>query len=188
MADPKDSRTRGLVHRVADHSPFALARYHASPDLEDLVEDVWIVRWDLGDRAPYDQEVLSHPNVTLAVDDGPGGESAVFGVVTGRFVRTLTGRGRAVGVKFWPGAYAAIHGARVDALTDRRVPLAIAFGAAGAELQADVGAETDDDRIVERLERFLRGLDDISITLEHEAAITSFEASRPAWMPTSAPS
>ncbi len=33
-------------------------------------------------------------------------------------------------------------------------------------------------------ERFLRGLDDIGITLEHEAAITAFEASRPTWMPS----
>ena len=32
-------------------------------------------------------------------------------------------------------------------------------------------------------ERFLKGLDDIGITLVHEAAISAFEASRPAWMP-----
>ena len=34
-------------------------------------------------------------------------------------------------------------------------------------------------------ERFLKGLDDIGITLEHEAKITAFEATRPSWMPTS---
>lgn len=32
-------------------------------------------------------------------------------------------------------------------------------------------------------ERFLKGLDDIGITLEHEAEIAAFEANRPAWMP-----
>jgi 3-isopropylmalate/(R)-2-methylmalate dehydratase small subunit len=37
-------------------------------------------------------------------------------------------------------------------------------------------------------ERFLQGLDDIGITLGHEAEITAFEATRPAWMPTSATS
>ena len=37
-------------------------------------------------------------------------------------------------------------------------------------------------------ERFLKGLDDIGITLEHEAKITAFEATRPAWMPSSTPS
>jgi 3-isopropylmalate/(R)-2-methylmalate dehydratase small subunit len=32
--------------------------------------------------------------------------------------------------------------------------------------------------------RLLEGLDDISLTLRHEAEVTSFERSRPAWMPT----
>ena len=32
--------------------------------------------------------------------------------------------------------------------------------------------------------RFLEGLDDIGITLTHEADITAFEAGRPAWMPS----
>ena len=31
--------------------------------------------------------------------------------------------------------------------------------------------------------RFLNGLDDIGLTLQHDAEITTFEASRPAWMP-----
>ncbi len=34
--------------------------------------------------------------------------------------------------------------------------------------------------------RFLNGLDDIGITLTHEADITAYEANRPAWLPTSA--
>ena len=32
--------------------------------------------------------------------------------------------------------------------------------------------------------RFLEGLDDIGLTLRHDADITTFEAQRPAWMPT----
>ena len=35
-------------------------------------------------------------------------------------------------------------------------------------------------------DRFLNGLDDIGITLVHEAAITAFEATRPSWMPSTA--
>lgn len=34
--------------------------------------------------------------------------------------------------------------------------------------------------------RFLEGLDDIGLTLAHEPEITAFEATRPAWMPTTA--
>ena len=35
--------------------------------------------------------------------------------------------------------------------------------------------------------RLLEGLDDISLTLQNEQAITDFEATRPAWMPTTLP-
>jgi 3-isopropylmalate/(R)-2-methylmalate dehydratase small subunit len=35
--------------------------------------------------------------------------------------------------------------------------------------------------------RFLEGLDDIGLTLRNEAAITEFEARRPAWLPTTTP-
>ena len=35
-------------------------------------------------------------------------------------------------------------------------------------------------------ERFLEGLDDIGLTLRHEADITAFEAGRPEWLPTTA--
>jgi 3-isopropylmalate/(R)-2-methylmalate dehydratase small subunit len=33
-------------------------------------------------------------------------------------------------------------------------------------------------------DRFLKGLDDIGITLQHEADIAAYEASRPAWLPS----
>ena len=32
--------------------------------------------------------------------------------------------------------------------------------------------------------RLLEGLDDIGLTLRHEAEVTAYEASRPAWKPT----
>jgi 3-isopropylmalate/(R)-2-methylmalate dehydratase small subunit len=35
--------------------------------------------------------------------------------------------------------------------------------------------------------RLIEGLDDIGITLRHEADITAFEARRPAWLPTTTP-
>jgi 3-isopropylmalate/(R)-2-methylmalate dehydratase small subunit len=35
--------------------------------------------------------------------------------------------------------------------------------------------------------RLIEGLDDISLTLQNEQAITDFEATRPAWMPTTLP-
>ncbi|WP_072314095.1 3-isopropylmalate dehydratase small subunit [Agrococcus sp. Marseille-P2731] len=72
---------------------------------------------------------------------------------------------------------------------------AIAREAPGAEVTADLEARTAtangvahpfqiDDYTRWRL---LEGLDDIALTLRDEAAITAFEANRPAWMPTTQP-
>jgi 3-isopropylmalate/(R)-2-methylmalate dehydratase small subunit len=64
----------------------------------------------------------------------------------------------------------------------------------GLELVVDVDRRTisapaiglEDDFALEDpvRERFLEGLDDIGITLRTEAAISEFEGTRPAWMPT----
>ncbi len=152
MAEPKPTPNRGLLRQGGAQAPFELVRFPARTALEDLVEDYWIVRWDLAGQPAHPQEVLTHPSVTLAVD---AGQSGVFGVVTGRFVRRLEERGRAVGVKFWPGAYTALHGRGIEELTDVRLDLEQAFGAAGAELEAAVLGTQDDRRIVALLEDFL---------------------------------
>lgn len=52
----------------------------------------------------------------------------------------------------------------------------IAAPAAGIEATFDLDDATQ--------ERFLLGLDDIGLTLEHADAIDTFEARRPAWMPS----
>jgi 3-isopropylmalate/(R)-2-methylmalate dehydratase small subunit len=46
------------------------------------------------------------------------------------------------------------------------------------------GIETTFDLDDATRERFMLGLDDIGMTLEHADAITAFEQRRPAWMPT----
>lgn len=64
----------------------------------------------------------------------------------------------------------------------------------GLEITVDVAARTVsapaagiearfplDEAVVERL---LGGLDDVSLTLEHEDAITAYEEQRPAWLPS----
>jgi 3-isopropylmalate/(R)-2-methylmalate dehydratase small subunit len=69
--------------------------------------------------------------------------------------------------------------------------------APGTELTVDLGSRTitakatTADTVVVPFEvddytrwRLLEGLDDIGLTLRHEAEVTAFEASRPSYMPT----
>jgi 3-isopropylmalate/(R)-2-methylmalate dehydratase small subunit len=47
-----------------------------------------------------------------------------------------------------------------------------------------VGIEAHFDIDDATRERFMLGLDDIGMTLEHVDAITAYEATRPAWLPS----
>jgi AraC-like DNA-binding protein len=130
--------TRGILGPDAIGRVFSLRRTPPAPDLAHLVERHWVVQWDLGDRPPHRQEVVTHPCVNLVFEPHGAG---VFGVQRRRDARVLRGRGWAVGVKFRPGGFSGFFGRPVHELTDRALPLAAVFGEDGARL-ADEAAAT----------------------------------------------
>ncbi|GAB6939034.1 helix-turn-helix domain-containing protein [Isoptericola variabilis] len=92
--------TRGLVDPAAARGGFALVRLDPAPDLADLVERHWIVRWDLPPGAEFTQVVIPHPNANVVAEaDG----FAVHGIPGGLFSRTLRGTGAVLGTKLRPG-------------------------------------------------------------------------------------
>src|SRR4051794_29443199 len=111
---------RGILNPAAGDAHFALARHAPAPDLAGLVERHWIVRWDLRDRAPYEQETLPYPCVNLVIGTHRPG---LHGVGTRRFVARLEGEGWVVGTKFRPGGFRPFWGAPMGTLTDRDLPL-----------------------------------------------------------------
>ena len=50
-----------------------------------------------------------------------------------------------------------------------------------------IGVEVDFPLDDATRHRFLEGLDDVGITLQSDSAISSFEATRPDWLPTATP-
>ena len=95
-----DRRSRGLAHtdrktpgRWIASTPARSWRPHAVWH--------WIVTWDLRDREPHHQPTLPHPSAHLVVEEGG---AWLYGPLSERFERTLAGLGRAVGLRFRPGA------------------------------------------------------------------------------------
>ena len=123
-------RARGVLRpqRAAAHS--TLTTFPPAPALAPFVEFHWHVRWDLRGEQPYDQKVLSHPNVHLVFEEPA---AALYGVDRGLFVRRLEGRGQVLGVKFRPGGFRPFWGRPVQELSDRVVPAERLFGAAVEE-------------------------------------------------------
>jgi len=145
--------TRGILNPVAGLQRFRLNRFEPCAALAPFVDWYWVVRWDLPEEAaPFEQEVLPHPCVNLAIE---ARGSAIHGVFTRRTVAKLSGRGRVVAAKFVPGGFQPFIGLPMSGLRARVVPLATAFGRGSGSLVKRVLACADDRRAARLIEAFL---------------------------------
>lgn len=138
-------------HLVQDR--FRLGRHPPAADLAWAIERYWTVDWDLTGRPPHVQETLAVPCVNLVFERGA---TAVFGIMRGRVERTLTGRGRAFGVKFRPGGFQPLLGGPVSRLTGTALTLRQAFGEPGDIEERILAAGADAAGAIAVIETFLR--------------------------------
>jgi AraC-like DNA-binding protein len=155
MAVRRTDKPKGLLNvGVPPQGAFHHARLLPTPDVAFFIEHYWIVAWDITGQPPRVQETLPYPSVHLAIEDG---RSGIYGIVRGKFTRTIEGKGRVFGIKFKPGAFYPFLQSSVSALTGRIVPVADIFGAAGETLVREVLAlPLDEDALVGVAETFLR--------------------------------
>lgn len=126
---------RGVLHPARAAELITVDRLAPDPAVARSVEYYWLVRWDLHGLPPYEQKVLSHPNVHL-VFEAP--RARVYGVDRSLFVRRLEGAGHVLGARFRPGAFRALAGHPVRGLADRSVPAAEYFGPEADRLNAEI--------------------------------------------------
>lgn len=130
-----------------------LSRYYPSAELAPFVEHYWVVRWDLNE--PRVAETVPHPSVHLVLEEG---RSEIVGVMRGRFLRRLEGRGRIIGTKFKAGAFRRFVKHPVSDLTDRQRSLNQVFGDRAERLERDVLSREEDVDALGIVESFLRSL------------------------------
>ncbi|MFC5907826.1 DUF6597 domain-containing transcriptional factor [Streptacidiphilus monticola] len=146
---------RGVLRPRRAGDRFRLQLLDPGEELAPYVEYHWIVRWDMEGLPPYEQQVLSHPNVHLVFEQP---QPLLYGVVRGVYTRRLSGRGQVHGVRFRPGGFRPFSPGPVQELSDRVLPAEEVFGHAAVELNAPLLACTDDQEMRARVEAFLRPL------------------------------
>ena len=112
---------RGILNPEEAAQHFRLTRVPPSADLAHLIDRHWSVEWDLAE--PFTQEIVTHPSVNIAFE----GDGAIFGVVTERFQRELTGSGHVIATKFRPGGFHPFHPVSAHTLTNAVIPLTEVF-------------------------------------------------------------
>lgn len=132
---------RGILDPHAAPRRFTLRRHPAPAALSPWIEWFWIVEWDLRGAAPFVQRVLPFPHAHIAFEDGM---AALHGVVRGPFDRTLSGRGRVLGIRFRAGGLRPLLGRSVAQVTGKVLALDEAFGIDGAAAGRRVLAAADD--------------------------------------------
>jgi AraC-like DNA-binding protein len=152
--DPAVKPARGLLHKQTSFEHFELTRFEPSDDLADWVEHHWMILYDLGDRPPYTQRNLSHPNQHVVIDSR--GETGIFGAATGVFETTLSGSGRVFATKFWPGAFRPFFGRPASALSDTWLPVETVFSRTSTAMQAEFAGLNDPVGMAERMEELVR--------------------------------
>jgi len=152
--DPAVKPARGLLHKQTSFEHFELTRFEPSADLAGWVEHHWMILYDLGDRPPYTQRNLSHPNQHVVIDSR--GETGIFGAATGVFETTLDGSGRVFATKFWPGAFRPFFGRAVSALSDTYQPIEAVFSRTSTALQEEFTGLNDPLGMAERMEEMVR--------------------------------
>ncbi|SRX83403.1 AraC family transcriptional regulator [Microlunatus phosphovorus NM-1] [Mycolicibacterium parafortuitum] len=137
---------------------FDLRRWAADGVTARYVEHFWSVSWDLRDKDPFDNTVITFPSLHLTHEWGedrtrhgfPLPNTLVHGVVEQVFRTTIRARGWVVGARFRPGGFTARFGGDASALTGRVEPVAELFGAV-VEVPDDVdGAAAELDRLIGR--------------------------------------
>jgi AraC-like DNA-binding protein len=114
----------GLVRPWERGRSFELHHRPPSPQLDHIVDRLWMARWDLRGCNPFRQETLPHPSINLVIEPDSGW---IWGVPTKRDIRMLDGQGWAIGAKFLPGAFTACTSIEASRLTDDRMSVHTAF-------------------------------------------------------------
>jgi AraC-like DNA-binding protein len=144
----------GVLDLRAGRRWFDATVHPPAPELAELVEHCWTVRWDVRGHEPYEQQTLSNASTHLCVQEG---RSRIQGVVTGRFSAMLAGTGRVFGVKFRPAGFRPFLGSAVSALADRTLPVSAVFGAEGDAYVERVLALDDDAEMAAAADELLLG-------------------------------
>ncbi|GII04694.1 AraC family transcriptional regulator [Planobispora takensis] len=169
-----ETRQRGWIDPYAGLDAFDYLRWEPSPALSAYVDHFWAVTWT-GLAEPYEQRIVSHPTVNMAIARD---FHRIAGVIRGGFSYTMRGEGRVLGTRFRPGGFRPFLGAAVSRLTGRFVEIGEMYGAAGATLVERVLAEPDPRAAVALVETFLLDLEPHPDPLAQEAAALVATAER----------
>lgn len=151
MPRRKQDPPRGLLN-LKTGNDFGLSRFQPGEELAFFIEHYWIVKWDLRNQEPLEQDVLSHPSVHLVFEKE---NTWIWGVVSGKFTRKLEGQGEVFGIKFRPGGFFPFYQKSVSGFTDQKLAFNDVFDENLKNIESKILNQIHNDQRIELAESFL---------------------------------
>lgn len=143
-------------------APANLARYAArwlepDPAVSEVVDRYWSVRWTLDDGECISQRILTHPAVTLSVEEGEvPAPLVVTGVHRGAWSREIRRSGSVFAVRLRPAGLAVLSTLRPADVADSTLEVTRQRDPALHDLLAAVAGAGDDHARARRADSLIR--------------------------------
>jgi len=98
-----DKKISGLLHQKSSALHYQLRRYLPEPSLAPLIEQFWLVDWDLRGLPVHTQQNVPDPNMHLVISNQG---VKLLGPVSKKYRFTMQGQGKIIAVKFNLGVLA----------------------------------------------------------------------------------
>lgn len=163
-----DKKISGVLHKNNSAQHYQLRRYLPKPELADLVEQFWLVDWDLRGQSEHIQQNLPDPNIHLVIQLD---EAKILGPVSKKYHYCMQGQGKIIGVKFKLGVLAKRFPCTLDKAVDCEFEAAdILLFDQQKLIETTLNADCDKD-VVTRLHETLR-----NIVMPQDSALSSVQA------------
>lgn len=151
MVKKKVENPKGVLGKQNVEKPFQHTQYIPPKKLSYYVEHFWFVKWLLPQAEQHTQQVLSHPSVHLSIEEN---KTRIWGVITSKFSRTLTGKGKVFGVKFRPGGFYPFFNRSVSEITNSHLSCDEIFQESEQHLESTL-ASSSVAKLIETVEQLL---------------------------------
>ena len=143
----------GVLHQRQSAELYQLRRYFPDAALAELIEQFWLVDWDLRDKPAHMQQNLPDPNFHLVISKGTVN---LLGPVSKSYSYEMQGKGQIVGVKFALGAFAERLNFKPENFVDQQVEVQQIFNIDSSLLLSELSAAASDQQRVAILQSCFR--------------------------------
>ena len=135
----------GVLHQSQSAELYQLRRYFPEAALAELIQQFWLVDWDLRGKAAHRQQNLPDPNFHLVISNGT---VTLLGPVSKSYSYEMQGKGQIIGVKFALGALAERLSFQPADFIDQQLDVQQVFNLDTSQLLSELSAANSDQQRV----------------------------------------